>query len=318
MQKRKLMTRLAALVMLAAMNLAAPAVFAQDATAVPTAAATQLGETVGQTQAEEESTEEAGDHSDTAAGAAAAHSDEEHSEDDSNPLTPLGINPGLLCVHLLNFLIVAFILTRLVWGPAVNFLDARTARIQKGLEDAAASARARQNAEAEAEKVLADARAAASREIADARTRGEDVAKAIQTDARSEAERAMATARTEADSLKTTELSGMRDQVISVAVALAGRIIQQNLDAGRQTALVNDFLTRLPANAGGLSGEVEVTSALPLNEGEQSNVRQQLGAQNVTFRVDPTILGGLIVRSQDRIIDGSARSNLNDLSSRLS
>jgi F0F1-type ATP synthase delta subunit len=36
------------------------------------------------------------------------------------------------------------------------------------------------------------------------------------------------------------------------------------------------------------------------------------------FKVDPAILGGLVIRAQDKLIDGSIKSNLNDLSGRLS
>lgn len=326
MQKRKLMTRFAALFLLASMSLAVPAALAQEATAE--AAATQAvgGEAAGEatpggviTRTAPEATTEA--HGAEASGETTTAEDASHGEEaaaeDTNPLTPLGINLGLLAVHLINFLLLVGLLGALVWKPAINFLDSRRAEIQKGLEDAAAAARARQNAEAEADKIMAEARAAASREIAEARTRGEDVAKTIQSEARSEAERAVAAARTEAEGVKTSELAGMRDQVIQVAVALAGRIIQQNLDAGKQSALVTDFLTRLPSNASGLTGQVEVTSALPLSDAEQGQVRSKLGAATVTFRVDPSILGGLIVKSADRVIDGSARSNLNDLSSRL-
>jgi F-type H+-transporting ATPase subunit b len=301
--------RFAALFLLASMSFAIPVAFAQDATPVATSVT-----------AEDHNTEQLGTNADDPDGTLGTEADE-HAEpaaaEEGGPLTPLGINLGLFLAHLVNFLIVMMILRSLLWVPAVNFLDARRTEIEKGLEDAAAAARARQSAEADANKVLADARAAATREINEARTRGEDVAKTIQADARSEAERAMAAARTDAEGVKTTELAGMREQVIQVAVALAGRIIQQNLDAGRQAALVNDFLTRLPANASGLTGQVEVTSALPLNESEQGKVRSQLGAQDVTFRVDPSILGGLVIKAQDRVIDGSARSNLNDLSSRF-
>lgn len=310
MQKHKLVTRIATLFLLASMSLTAPAVFAQDATPVATLVATE----VGTTDTEDHSTGAVG--GETGAEAQAV----DHAEPaaaEGGPLTPLGINLGLFLAHLVNFVIVMMILRSLLWIPAVNMLDARRTEIEKGLEDAAAAARARQNAEAEANKVLVDARASATREITEARTRGEDVAKTIQAEARSEAERAMAAARTDAEGVKTTELAGMRDQVIQVAVALAGRIIKENLDAGKQSALVNDFLGRLPANARGLTGQVEVTSALPLSESEQTQVRSQLGAQDVTFRVDPSILGGLIVKAQDRVIDGSARSNLNELSSGL-
>lgn len=317
MQKHKLVTRFAALFLLASMSFAIPVAFAQEATPVATSV-----------EAEDHGTEQLGTDADDPDGTLGTTADDEHAAEteehgeegaeEGGPLTPLGINAGLFLAHLVNFIIVMLILRSLLWVPAVNFLDARRTQIEKGLEDAAAAARARQNAEAEANKILSDARSSATREITEARTRGEDVAKTIQSEARAEAERALAAARTDAEGVKTTELAGMRDQVIQVAVALAGRIIQQNLDAGRQSALVNDFLTRLPANARGLTGQVEVTSALPLSDAEQGQVRSQLGAQDVTFRVDPSILGGLVVKAQDRVIDGSARSNLNDLSSRLS
>jgi len=339
MQKRKLVTRFAALFLLASMSLAVPAAFAQDATIAPTteAEATVAAETgadeeatpagvitrtsdeagAGEVETEGEVGGETDDHGETTGAEAEEDHGAEGAAEEGGPLTPLGINLGLFLAHLINFLIVMMVLRSLVWVPAVNFLDSRRAEIQKGLEDAAAAARARQNAEAEADKVLAEARAGANREITEARTRGEDVAKTIQAEARTEAERALATARTEAEGVKTTELAGMRDQVIQVAVALAGRIIQQNLDPAKQSGLVTNFLTNLPASASGLTGQVEVTSALPLSEAEQGQVRSKLGASNVTFRVDPSILGGLIVKSADRVIDGSARSNLNDLSSRL-
>jgi len=321
-----------ALFLLASLAFAVPAALAQDATlaattvptvVAPTTLATESGAAAATAEPLGVITRTADATATTvtaetggAAGAEVKH-DEAAAEEEGGPLTPLGINTGLLCVHLINFLLVAALLTSLLWKPAVNFLDSRSARIQKGLEDAAAAARARQNAEAEAEKVLVEARASAAHEINDARTRGEDVAKTIQSEARTEAERSLATARTEAEGVKTAELAGMRDQVIQVAVALAGRIIQQNLDAGKQSALVADFLTRLPAAARGMAGHVEVTSAMPLSDAEQTQVRTQLGSQDVAFRVDPSILGGLIVKSQDRVVDGSARSNLNTLSGSL-
>ncbi|MEM6529734.1 MAG: F0F1 ATP synthase subunit delta [Chloroflexota bacterium] len=37
----------------------------------------------------------------------------------------------------------------------------------------------------------------------------------------------------------------------------------------------------------------------------------------MSYQVDPNILGGLVIRSEDRVVDGSVRSGLNDLSARL-
>ncbi len=243
----------------------------------------------------------------------AAEGDEAAAE---NPLTPLGINGGLLLAHTFNFIIVAGLLTVLLWRPAVNMLDARTATIQKGLEDASAAAKARQNAEAEAEKVLAEARAQANRLLEEARQRGEDTAKAIETQARSEADKTRSDAQSESLSARNAELAGLRDQVVNIGVAVAGRIIGENLDAKKQSALVSEFFTRLPKDAT-ISGKVDVVSAMPLSEAEQDKVKKSLGASEVVYSVDPSILGGLIVRSADRVIDGSVKNNLGSLADSL-
>ena len=60
---------------------------------------------------------------------------------------------------------------------------------------------------------------------------------------------------------------------------------------------------------------VEVVSALPLADDQQQALVAKLQAQygsNLTFsyRVDPAILGGLIVRVGDKLIDGSVASKL--------
>ncbi len=66
-----------------------------------------------------------------------------------------------------------------------------------------------------------------------------------------------------------------------------------------------------------MGGEVEVISAMPLTDEEQNRIRTETGAANVNFQVDPSILGGLIIRSQERVVDASVRNSLNDLAGRL-
>src|SRR5690606_26379868 len=110
-------------------------------------------------------------------------------EEDAGPLAALGINLGLLISQLVNFAVIAFILTRVLWNPLTNHLEARSAKIQKGLEDAAAAANARRNAEAEAEKILAQARIEASQMAEQGRSRGEEVSRSVEADARAAAER---------------------------------------------------------------------------------------------------------------------------------
>jgi F-type H+-transporting ATPase subunit b len=239
-------------------------------------------------------------------------------ETGSSPLDALGINPGFLLAQIVNFGILVFVLGRLLWNPAINMIENRSRDIARGLEDANAAANARRNAEAEAEKILAQARMEAQQVVEQARSRGEDVAKSVAADARTEADRIRNEARIAAQAERDAELAGLRGQVAAIASAISQRLIGATLDEKRQQTLITEFFTKLPANAKGLTGDVTVVSAMPLEAAEQTRVKSELGLQNATFTVDPSILGGLVVRSGDRVVDGSVRSGLNDLSGRLS
>ncbi len=298
MQKTNLIKRLLVLLMMLSLVFAAMPAFAQDGE----------GGEGDETHSEEVTGEENESHA-----AAEEHGDEEG----GSPLDPLGINTGLLAVQMLNFLILLGLLIPMLWRPAVNMLDARSEKIKKGIEDAAAGARARENAEAEAEKILAQARTEAQKVIDEARGRGDTVAKGIEQDARQAAEKTKADALADATVARDQQLGDLRDQVLNISTAVASRILGEQLDTKKQKALVDSFISDLPEGAKNLGGAVEVTSAMPLSDAEQSNVQKAIGADSVTFSVDPAILGGLVVRSADRVVDGSVRSNLNKLSGSL-
>jgi hypothetical protein len=113
------------------------------------------------------------------------------------------------------------------------------------------------------------------------------------------------------------ELSGLRNQVATISVALANRLIGESLDEKRQKALISDFFSRIPDGSKALSGDVTVVSAMPLEDAEKKKIEGELKGTNVSYQVDPNILGGLVIRSEDRVVDGSVRSGLTELSGRL-
>jgi F-type H+-transporting ATPase subunit b len=281
-----------------------PVALGQEATAVPS----------GETTVTE------ADHS---AEAAAVEGEEEAAaetaaEASTNPLTPLGINTGFLLAQIINFLLIIFVPALIfLWRPLTNMLDSRAAKIQKSLEDSAVAANARRNAETEVEKLLADARVDAQRVVEEARSRGEEVAATIEADARTEADAIRAEARSRSNEERDRQLADLRGQVVAIAVAMSQRLIGETLDEKRQQALVSDFFAKVPAETRQLSGNVEVISAMPLSDAEQASVKTQIGVDNVTFSVDPSILGGLVLRTEDRVVDGSVRSNLSELAGRL-
>ena len=270
---------------------------------VPAMSFAQEGDTTEEDHSAE--TTEADDHS------------EEVAEEGSDGLDALGINTGFLFGQMVNISILFLLLGSLLWKPAINMMNTRSAKIQKGLEDAAAAARARQNAEAEADKILVEARAERQKMLEEARNQGDEVKKSIEGEARQEAERIRTEANTDAETAKSAALADLRDDVLQISSAVAGRILGEKIDASKNSALVSDFLSKLPADAKNLSGAIEVVSAMPLTDAETKKVEAELGGSSYTYTVDPSILGGLIVRSSDRVIDGSVSGSLNDVTSNL-
>jgi F-type H+-transporting ATPase subunit delta len=88
---------------------------------------------------------------------------------------------------------------------------------------------------------------------------------------------------------------------------------------GRKSQLrsVIKAFTRLAANHRGET-TAEVVSAHPLNDEQISKLKAQLKARAkrdvmIDARVDPNILGGLVVKLGSQMIDGSLRTKLNRL-----
>jgi F-type H+-transporting ATPase subunit delta len=68
--------------------------------------------------------------------------------------------------------------------------------------------------------------------------------------------------------------------------------------------------------------EATVISAVQLSQEQQNGILQQLrgkhgAALDVTFEVDPAILGGLIVQVGDKVLDDSVRSRLVAIQQRM-
>jgi F-type H+-transporting ATPase subunit delta len=84
---------------------------------------------------------------------------------------------------------------------------------------------------------------------------------------------------------------------------------------------IRDAFQELIDEAQGIS-HATVTSAIPLSSDDVSAVTQKLtqltnGPVTVTTEIDESILGGLVVRIGDRLIDGSTKSKLIALKQQL-
>ena len=240
----------------------------------------------------------------------------------------LGINLGFLIVQIIVFFIVLLTLNAWMYKPFLNMLETRRKKIAQGLEDARVAAAARADAEKEAASVLAGAQAEAGKVVREATERAASAAKDVKAAAEVEAAKARETARAEAEAERNRILGDLRGQVAALAIAAAQKLIGEALDEKRQHALIDEFFSGVKSGKVALLAEAdfkgesaEVTSALPLSPTEQDAVKKNIlskaGAQAVSFRVEPAILGGLVIKVGDKILDGSVSGRLEGLRQNL-
>jgi F-type H+-transporting ATPase subunit b len=220
----------------------------------------------------------------------------------------LGINLGYLIVQAGALILLVILMKGYAYGPIMRVLEERQQRIAKGLEDARQAAIARENADAEA------ARAEAAHVRTEAAVEAEKTAAGIVAKAHEEARHIVAAAADEATEERDHILANLRSQVAAISIAAANKLVGELLDEKRQRAIIADFFAQVPAEVAGLSGDAAVvTSALPLDDKEQAQVKKSLNVKHVDFKVDPNILGGLVIRVGDQVVDDSVASQIGEL-----
>ena len=239
----------------------------------------------------------------------------------------LGINLTLLAAQIVNFILLALILRAVAYRPMLRFLENRRERIAKGLDDARKAEERLANIEKDYQARLDEARAEGQKIVAERTQAAEQQAAAIIAKANEDIVRLKAQAQEEAELERNRVLADLRSQVVALSIAAANKVIGTALDEQRQRALIDEFFSGVKsgkivvADPGAAAGKVQVISALPLTEQEQAAIKSDLsgrGATEVEFKVDPKILGGLVMRAGDRIVDGSVSGRLESLRQSLS
>ncbi|MBU2611046.1 MAG: F0F1 ATP synthase subunit B, partial [Chloroflexi bacterium] len=226
---------------------------------------------------------------------------------------------------ILSFLIVFVILRKWMFSPLANMLDKRRNTIAQGQEDARVAAEARANAEQEAARIIADAQAKSAHIVNEATERAEKVVLEVKAEADKEIIKQREATLAEVSDERNRMLGDLRGQVAALAIVAAQKLLGESLDKKRQHALLEGFFSGVKSGkvvileGEKLSGtSAEVTSALPLTDDEQTilkrDVLTKMGTQaTVIFRVNPAILGGLIIRVGDKVLDDSIAGKVEGL-----
>jgi F-type H+-transporting ATPase subunit b len=137
------------------------------------------------------------------------------------------------------------ILWRFAWGPILSAIDSREQGIQTAIDEAMARNAEAERLLAEHREQLADARRQGNELIAEGKTAGEKLRRDIEAKAREEGQALIERARDEIERERDAALDTLRRESVELALAAASRLLRENLDAPKDRALIESYLSEL-------------------------------------------------------------------------
>lgn len=157
----------------------------------------------------------------------------------------LGVNPWTALFILLNTLTIFFVARKFLFNPVMKIITER----QQEIDDLYAGAdSAKSEAEAlrtEYQAKLSDAKAASERIVKEAVVRGqareEDIIRKANADAAAILEKASADIAME----KKKAINDAKNEISGLALAIAGKVVERELNGADQEALIDRFIDGL-------------------------------------------------------------------------
>jgi F-type H+-transporting ATPase subunit b len=232
--------------------------------------------------------------------------------------------------QIVNFVVLLFILKRLLFRPIREIMEKRRATIENAIGEAEEK---RREAEALREELGRELRGQKDlRREAEARMRAEvdELRAGLVEEARREAGKVREKERAVHEGEKKKFESDLMERAAATVSLFAENVLRDVSDAELHAGIVRKFLSETAGIAremAGLSGPGEaiplsVVSAYPLGEDERGALREAL-AQGMergvalSFETDPALIAGLAVRSGDMVHDFSLRGQVRGFTARI-
>lgn len=150
-----------------------------------------------------------------------------------------------LIAQWINFLIVVAIVTKFAYKPLMKALADRQAKIVGNLETAEKERSAAEELKREYQEQLAQARTQAQAIVDKATKLADQLKEEILTEARAEHGRLLKAAQEEIIREQQRAVDQLRNEMVSLSIAAATKIIGRNIDAAINAGLVSEFIDKL-------------------------------------------------------------------------
>jgi F-type H+-transporting ATPase subunit b len=159
--------------------------------------------------------------------------------------TLVNLQLNLMFWTLAIFVILFFILRRFAFGPIAAAVEAREKALEAAIDAAKADRDAAAKLLAEHQAQIDAARGEAQKLISDGRSVAEKMRGDLLEQTRREQQEMLERARREIDSEKDRAIAQLRKEAVDLALAGASKVIEQNLESGKNRQLVESYLASI-------------------------------------------------------------------------
>ena len=157
----------------------------------------------------------------------------------------IGVNIWTALFVLLNFLLLFYVAKKFLFVPVKNMIDSRQKEIDTMYADADAAKESALALETEYKARLAAAQETGENLVKEAMQRGKNREEEILRQANREADAIREKASQDIAREKKKALNDAKDEISSLAMEIAGKVVGASMDDARQKQLVDSFLEEL-------------------------------------------------------------------------
>jgi F-type H+-transporting ATPase subunit b len=161
----------------------------------------------------------------------------------------LSVSYGTVFWATVAFLVVAFLLKKMAWGPILKSLEERSQGIENALNEAERARQEMSKLQAGNEQLLREARDERDRILVEAKALKDSIVSEARSKASEESTRIIAAARQEIDNQKKAAITELKNQVATLSVDIAEKLTREKLsDSEKQKALNESLIAEIRSN----------------------------------------------------------------------
>jgi len=157
----------------------------------------------------------------------------------------LGIEPTLLGAQVINFLVILFVLNKLLYKPVLDMIEKRKKEIAEGLNLTEKMKEEEIKFEERQEKALGKARDQAVGILDEAKKQAKEVEKELVADAHRQAAAIIDRAKDEAREVEKASQKRLQEEAVKLALVMSQRVLSSVMTAKEQHAFIASQMKEL-------------------------------------------------------------------------